>query len=176
MVWCVQSATIYDLWICANSIQNREGEWEPKVKYDVSTPSKAVGFGSDIPIDFTLIPLSKDYKIERVEAEIEEKQDLLLDASVRRPNNHHTMTRTVCKDKWPLPEGMEAEEIDGMEGYRFRGHLQLPKKLIDCSQSVEAFGIKIVHSIWFQIHVSNPDGHISTVSPPPPPPPPQHRI
>lgn len=140
-----------------------ENLWPDKLEYSLSTPMKAVVFGSNICVNFKLIPLLKGLKIGPVTTELVEKQDL----HIRGPKvmtRSRQVIRKICKDEYSLPQDMEAEDIQGREGFQFARSIPVPHSLKKCVQTTDVLGIKIRHSLTFNVQLNNPDGHISEVS------------
>ena len=146
----------------ANIKQSVENVWTDKIQYSLSTPSKAVIFGSAVAVDFVLIPLLKGLKIGKVTLELVESQDVSIDGPYVPRQSH--ISRVVVGDEWQLPDDAETEDIEGQEGYKFTRLLLIPRSLRDCVQSVEATGIRVKHRLQFIIQLLNPDGHVSEVS------------
>ncbi|MCJ1397494.1 hypothetical protein MMC11_000687 [Xylographa trunciseda] len=140
--------------------QSIENFWVEKIDYCLSTPTKAVIFGTSIQCDFRLSPLLKGLKIEKMEVELVELHDFTVEY-ILNYDRRHEYSRTVAAAAWELPEGTETEDIDGQEGYLFSGKLDMPKSLRECRQSVDLLGIKIKHKLKFNVKLGNPDGHIS---------------
>ena len=82
---------------------------------------------------------------------------------VEQTPKNHVRKRVVSRDIWDLPEGSEAEDLEGREGYKFMRPLPIPKNLRHCVQTVESKGIKVRHRLKFVIQLINPDEHISEV-------------
>lgn len=137
--------------------------WPDKIQYSISTPSKAVIFGSNICVDFTLIPLLKGLKIGKVATELKERQDLTI-RSQRAILRSRTSTRQITTDEFTLPENAEMEDIEGQEGFLFSRTISVPQSLKQCVQTVEVLGVKVRHSLGFNIQLHNPDGHVSEVN------------
>ncbi|MCJ1351070.1 MAG: hypothetical protein MMC33_001052 [Icmadophila ericetorum] len=137
--------------------------WPNKVEYSLSTPSKGVIFGTDIQVNFSLIPLLKGLRIGSVITELIEAQDMTPEHPSHAKNPYRA-ARIVHSDTYQLPEGTEAEDIGGQEGYVFTRLIPIPKSLRRCVQSVEERGIKIRHRLKFVIQLINPDSHISEAS------------
>ena len=136
--------------------------WPNKVEYSLSTPSKGVIFGTEIPIDFSLMPLLKGLKIGNITTDLIEAQDMTPDHPLHAKNGYHN-SRLVSSDTYELPEEAETQDINGQEGYRFTRLIPIPKSLRRCVQTVEERGIKIRHRLRFVIQLINPDSHISEV-------------
>ncbi|MCJ1380057.1 hypothetical protein MMC17_003160 [Xylographa soralifera] len=139
---------------------NIENFWEEKIDYCLSTPTKAVIFGTSVQCDFRLIPLLKGLKIEKMEVELIELHDFTVEYYLNYDRRHEN-SRTVAAAAWELPEGTETEDINGQDGYLFSGKLDMPKSLRECRQSVDLLGVKIKHKLKFNVKLRNPDGHIS---------------
>lgn len=150
-------------------VQSVENIWPNKIEYSISTPTKAVIFGTSIRVDFKLIPLLKGLKIGQIVSQLIESHDLTLNPedpdSVR---NTYKNTRTIVNDEHELDEEGNLEIIDeAAEGYQFSRFLDLPKTLTRCLQDTDTRGIKIRHKLKFRVQLLNPDGHISEVCTPP---------
>ena len=132
---------------------------------------KAVIFGSFISVDFKLVPLLKGLKIGKILTELVEKQELTINVP-KCATKSHQMTRSIHRDEYRLPSDVEAEDIEGQEGFIFSRQIPVPQSLRRCVQTIDCLGIKIRHSLNFNVQLHNPDGHVSEVSfyvkPPPP--------
>ena len=142
-----------------------ENVWPNKIEYSISTPTKAVIFGTSIRVDFKLIPLLKGLRIGQIVSQLIESHDLTLNPedpdSIR---NTYKSTRTILNDEHELDEDNGLEIIDEMaEGFQFSRHLELPKTLARCLQDTDTRGIKIRHKLKFRVQLLNPDGHVSEV-------------
>ena len=123
---------------------------------------KAVIFGSNICVNFKLIPLLKGLRVGKVVTELMEKQELIMRGPkiLTRSRQIH---RSVYKDEYTLPEDAEAEEIEGQEGFQFARSIPVPQSLRKCVQTMDGLGIKIRHTLSFNVQLHNPDGHVSEV-------------
>ncbi|OJJ05504.1 hypothetical protein ASPVEDRAFT_137895 [Aspergillus versicolor CBS 583.65] len=140
-----------------------ENIWPNKIEYSISTPTKAVIFGTSIRVDFKLIPLLKGLGIGQIISQLVETHDLTLNPedpdSIR---NTYKTTRTIINDEHQLDGDNHLEIIDeAAEGYQFSRVLDLPKTLTRCLQDTDTRGIKIRHKLKFRVQLLNPDGHIS---------------
>ncbi|KAA8644362.1 hypothetical protein EYZ11_001385 [Aspergillus tanneri] len=140
-----------------------ENIWPNKIEYSISTPTKAVIFGTTIRVDFKLIPLLKGLRIGQIVSQLIESHDLTLNPedpdSIR---NTYKNTRTILTDEHELDAENGLEIIDeAAEGYQFSRHLDLPKTLTRCLQDTDTRGIKVRHKLKFRVQLLNPDGHIS---------------
>ncbi|RAL16327.1 arrestin family protein [Aspergillus homomorphus CBS 101889] len=140
-----------------------ENVWPNKIEYSISTPTKAVVFGTCIRVDFKLIPLLKGLRIGQIVSQLIESHDLTLNPedpdSIR---NTYKSTRTILNDEYEVDEETGLAVIDEMaEGYQFTRYLDLPKTLARCLQDTDTRGIKIRHKLKFRVQLLNPDGHVS---------------
>ncbi|KAJ6028569.1 HECT-type ubiquitin ligase-interacting protein creD [Penicillium herquei] len=136
--------------------------WPNKIEYSISTPTKAVIFGTSIRVDFKLIPLLKGLRIGQTTSQLMESHDLTLNPedpdSIR---NTYKITRTILTDEFDVDQD-NIEVIDeAAEGYQFTRYLDMPSSLSRCLQDTDTKGIKIRHKLKFRIQLHNPDGHIS---------------
>ena len=139
--------------------------WPNKIEYSISTPTKAIVFGTAIQVDFKLIPLLKGLRIGQITSQLIESHDLTLNPedpdSIR---NTYKTTRTILTDEHELDEN-NIEIIDeAAEGYQCKRILDMPQTLTRCLQDTDTKGIKVRHKLKFRIQLHNPDGHISEVS------------
>ncbi|KAF9888092.1 hypothetical protein FE257_009357 [Aspergillus nanangensis] len=140
-----------------------ENIWPNKIEYSISTPTKAVIFGTSIRVDFKLIPLLKGLRIGQIVSQLIESHDLTLNPedhdSIR---NTYKNTRTILSDEYELDPDGGLEIIDeAAEGYQFSRFLDLPKTLTRCLQDTDTRGIKIRHKLKFRVQLLNPDSHVS---------------
>ncbi|KAI9818867.1 MAG: hypothetical protein M1827_007688 [Pycnora praestabilis] len=132
-----------------------ENVWPNKVEYSLSTPNKAVIFGTSVHIDIHLTPLLKALKIGRVRIKLTESQEY------SAQDRSHKASRDVAIDEYQVEEGSETIDSDGQEGYNISRLIQLPRTLRECVQDVDCKGLKIRHKLKFNIQLLNPDGHVS---------------
>ncbi|KAJ5435089.1 Immunoglobulin E-set [Penicillium cf. griseofulvum] len=136
--------------------------WPNKIEYSISTPTKAIVFGTAITVDFKLIPLLKGLRIGQITSQLIESHDLTLnpeDPDAIR--NTYKTTRTILTDEHELDED-NIEIIDETaEGYQCTRILDMPQTLTRCLQDTDTKGIKVRHKLKFRIQLHNPDGHIS---------------
>ena len=146
----------------ADEMQSVENIWPGKIDYSLSTPTKGAIFGTAVRIDFRLIPLLKGLEIGSIAVELLEIQEMAIVAP-KQPKRSSKKSRVVAKETWNLPDDVETEEVDGQEGYFLQRVIMLPKSLRQCVQTVETMGMKIKHSLNFNIQLLNPDSHVSEV-------------
>ncbi|KAM5466670.1 hypothetical protein MauCBS54593_005927 [Microsporum audouinii] len=144
-------------------VMSVENIWPNKLEYSISTPSKAVVFGTSARVNFRLVPLLKGLKIGTITTQFIESYDVMScrDDSQLQPTSHKSI-RVVVADHFRLGPEEERQflEEEG-EGYVFSRVLELPKKLCKCIQDTDTKGIKIRHKLKFKIQLHNPDGHTS---------------
>lgn len=143
-----------------------ENIWPNKVEYSISTPTKAVIFGTSVRVDFLLIPLLKGLEIGQITSQLVESHDLTLNPEdPDSVQNSYKFTKVIVTDTHELEGANDLEIIDeAAEGYRFTRFLDLPKTLNKCLQDTDTSGIKVRHKLKFRIQLHNPDGHTSEVS------------
>lgn len=145
-------------------LQSVDNIWPNKIEYSISTPTKAVVFGTSIQVDFKLIPLLKGLRIGQITSQLMESHDLTLNPedpdSIR---NTYKITRTIITDEHELEDDTLEIIDEAAEGYQFTRYLDMPQTLTRCLQDTDTKGIKIRHKMKFRIQLHNPDGHISEV-------------
>jgi arrestin-related trafficking adapter 4/5/7 len=136
--------------------------WPNKIEYSISTPSKAVIYGTSIQVDFRLVSLLKGLRIGTITSQLLEIQEVCPNPeSALWLMNTNKSTRVVAEDKHAVPETPEVLD-EAVEGYQFTRHIELPKSLTKCMQDAETFsGIKIRHKLKFNVLLHNPDKHTS---------------
>lgn len=120
-------------------------------------------FGTNVHVEFKLIPLLKGLKFGKVVTELNEKQEISI-RGPRAPIKSRQVVRSIAKDEYRLPDNVESEDIEGQDGYTFSRAIRIPQNLKQCLQTVDALGIKIRHNLSFNVQMHNPDGHVSEVS------------
>lgn len=142
-----------------------ENIWPNKIEYSISTPTKAVIFGTSVRIDFRLIPLLKGLKIGTITSQLIETHELTMNPDdPTTVQNTYKSTRTIKTDDYELNEDEQLEILDETaEGFQFHRTLDIPHSLSRCLQDTDVKGIKIRHKLKFRIQLHNPDGHTSEV-------------
>ncbi|CAG7920099.1 unnamed protein product [Penicillium olsonii] len=139
--------------------------WPNKIEYSISTPTKAIVFGTAIHVDFKLIPLLKGLRIGTITSQLIESHDLTLNPedpdSIR---NTYKITRTILTDEHEMDEDSFEIIDEAAEGYHCARVLDMPQTLTRCLQDTDTKGIKVRHKLKFRIQLHNPDGHVSEVS------------
>lgn len=142
-----------------------ENIWPNKIEYSISTPSKAIVFGSFLQVDFKLIPLLKGLVIGNICTQLKEEQEFQVDPEWNVPalnGGQMREERIIVYDNHMLDPDQEMQIIDeAAEGFQFSRYMELPKSLAKCMQDCNVKGMKIRHKIKFNIQLHNPDGHIS---------------
>ncbi|KAK2797084.1 hypothetical protein FQN51_008856 [Onygenales sp. PD_10] len=140
-----------------------ENIWPNKIEYSISTPSKAVIFGTSLTVDFRLIPLLKGLVIGTITSQFVETHDFVMnpdDAEIFQVS--HKSTKVIVEDTYTLDADEQLEILnEEVEGYEFSRAIELPKSLSKCLQDADTKGIKIKHKLKFRIQLHNPDGHTS---------------
>lgn len=149
-----------------NFVQSVENIWPNKIEYSISTPTKAVIFGTSVQVDFRLIPLLKGLKIGTITSQLIETHELTMNPDdPTTVQNTYKSTRTIKTDDYELNEDEQLEILDETaEGFQFHRTLDIPHSLSRCLQDTDVKGIKIRHKLKFRIQLHNPDGHTSEVS------------
>jgi hypothetical protein len=139
--------------------------WPHKIEYSISTPSKAVVFGTSVTVNFRLVPLLKGLRIGKISTQLVEAHDFTLEPQISGlPPRGYKNTRTIETDEYEIDEEAQLQILDEeAEGYQISRVLNLPKTLNQCVQDTDAKGIKIRHKLKFTIQLHNPDEHISEV-------------
>lgn len=139
--------------------QSVENIWPEKVEYSISIPSKAVVFGTSIPIDIVLVPLLKGLTIGKVICQLKQTQTY----TVTAPRNvSHCETRHILGQNFETGQ-LEEEGEESFGRWVMHERVTLPKSLNGCVQDCEVDGIKIRHKLKFVVQLHNPDGHMSEV-------------
>ncbi|PGH11064.1 hypothetical protein AJ79_05106 [Helicocarpus griseus UAMH5409] len=140
-----------------------ENVWPNKIEYSISTPSKAVIFGTSVQVDFRLVPLLKGLKIGTISTQLLELHDFVVnpDASEIYQVSHKS-SKIIVDDPYTLEQQDMPETPDGVvEGFEFSRVLNLPKSLSKCLQDTNTRGIRVKHKLKFRVQLQNPDGHTS---------------
>ncbi|KAL9110456.1 MAG: hypothetical protein Q9227_005000 [Pyrenula ochraceoflavens] len=135
--------------------------WPNKIEYSISTPTKAVAFGTSVKVNFRLVSLLKGLRIGQITTQVLESHELMLDFE-NRYSQIHKNQKVIAEDEYMVDDGSEPQILnEEAEGYEFARHIELPKSLRKCLQDTEARGIKIRHKLKFNVQLHNPDGHVS---------------
>lgn len=127
--------------------------WPGKVDYTISTPNKALAFGSQVMIDVEMSPLLKGLKLGPIRVWLTEQIIIATPMGAS-----HSYERNVMEHVIPAPpEGSLGEDL-----WNVRGSFNLPANLSNCTQDcvIHSF-IKVGHKLKFAISLKNPDGHTS---------------
>jgi hypothetical protein len=141
-----------------------ENVWTNKIEYSISTPTKAIIFGTSLQVDFRLVPLLKGLVMGKVMTQVKEEQEFVLDPDLGVPtyNSVQKIDRVVASDDYTIDNETDAQILDEeAEGFRFSRFIELPKTLKRCLQDCNVNGIKVRHKLKFNVQLHNPDGHIS---------------
>lgn len=142
-----------------------ENIWPNKIEYSISTPSKAVVFGSFMQVHFKLMPLLKGLVIAEISTQLKEEHEFVVDpewAVVALNGGVMKEDRVIVTDSYTIKPDTETTVLDeSAEGFEFSRFLELPKSLSKCVQDCNVKGIKVRHKLKFNVQLHNPDGHIS---------------
>ncbi|RGP81062.1 hypothetical protein FLONG3_851 [Fusarium longipes] len=141
-----------------------ERTWVNKVDYSVSIPSKAVAFGSSVLLEIRITPLVKGVKLDKIGVKLVQFHELSMHSRHHIYTREHKYQRDVSK--WDIEVSREQHwqdviEETNQEGWVIKQTLDVPKTLAECSQDIDAHGIKIYHKLKIHIPIRNEDGHIS---------------
>jgi arrestin-related trafficking adapter 4/5/7 len=141
-----------------------ENIWPKKVDYSIVVPTKAVVFGSSIPIEMRYTPLLKGLELGEITIRLCETQEVVCQPSNSSITRQHKKEREVTK--WTLNLSREEHWQDvigdtGQEGWVLNTGLDLPKRLGKCMQDTNVHGVKIRHKLKMVVALQNPDGHVS---------------
>ncbi|KAK6349076.1 hypothetical protein TWF730_009835 [Orbilia blumenaviensis] len=131
-----------------------ENVWPNKIEYTVNTPSKAVVFGSFIPIEVKLTPLLKGLTVLKISVSLKESYELTPHTA-----KEISGTRSILDVDYPGWENPPSDEDDG--SWVLHEKVFLPQTLAKCLQDCEVGKIKVRHKLKFAIQLKNPDGHVS---------------
>ncbi|KAI4186585.1 MAG: hypothetical protein LQ346_005656 [Caloplaca aetnensis] len=98
-----------------------ENTWADKIDYTLSTPTKAVIFGTAIQVNFRIAPLLKGLRIGEVTTKIHETQDMIID--MRKHAKKSKVSRDIAEDKFDVPQDQETALVDGQDSWL---HATLP--------------------------------------------------
>ena len=80
-------------------MQSVARSWRNKINYSISTPSKAVIFGTTVIVNFALAPALKGLVIEQVTSRLKEAQELKLVVKGRKTGVSKKV-RIIVEDKY----------------------------------------------------------------------------
>lgn len=144
-----------------------ENTWPAKVDYSISVPSKAVPIGSIVPINISIIPLTKGLRLGLIKITLLEIFQLMGNPGTFT-KHERIVTKMKIKDpKKYLSQYLENENYD-MENLQFQDkwevdmELPLPPSLSKSTQDCTILrNIKVTHKLKFVICLINSDGHVS---------------
>ncbi|RBR06592.1 uncharacterized protein FIESC28_10987 [Fusarium coffeatum] len=141
-----------------------EQTWVNKVDYSISIPNKAVTFGGSVPLEIRLTPLAKGIDLQRIVVKLVEFHEFSMHSRHYVYTREHKSQREV--NHWDIDVSTEQYWHDNIEetnqeGWVIKQALELPKTLAECSQDIDAHGIKIYHKLKLHIPIRNQDGHVS---------------
>ncbi|KAL2832661.1 hypothetical protein BJY01DRAFT_225833 [Aspergillus pseudoustus] len=136
--------------------------WAQKIAYRVEMPSKVVGFGTSIDVNYDFVPILPGLKVAHIESQLTETRDFTLneDALISGRNNSSTTT-VLASDRYEVDESTPHYSTKSTDGLQFSRSMQLPHCLGQCVQDTSTLGIEIKHKLKIHVRMQNPDGHFS---------------
>ncbi|OAD67899.1 hypothetical protein PHYBLDRAFT_68268 [Phycomyces blakesleeanus NRRL 1555(-)] len=122
--------------------------WANKIMYDISVPSKVYGASDQIPVTFSISPLTNTIRVLSVLCLLKEY------TSFRSKGHHKAESRIIryCRDDhFPMPQSgrwVKTEKIDTASSEQ-----------IQCDTVSELIQVK--HKLKFTVSLMNSDGHVS---------------
>ncbi|KAM0192294.1 hypothetical protein ACHAPI_008471 [Fusarium lateritium] len=141
-----------------------EQTWVNKVDYSVSIPTKAAVFGGSVVLEMRFTPLVKGIELERIAVALVEFQEFSMHSRHYIYTREHKSQRNISQWDFNISRDQDWQdniEETNQEGWVFKKTLQLPKKLGECVQDIDAQGIKVFHKLKVHIPIRNQDGHVS---------------
>lgn len=144
--------------------------WPNKVEYAIQIPTKAVVYGTYIPISIILLPLLKGLKIGKVICSLKETHSFNCPSRSAKKTETKVITTKIFEDCGHFQDPDEIEYVDGhpidpdsdFGRWTLDERIPLPKSLNNCVQDCETADIKVKHKVSFVVQLHNPsDGHIS---------------
>lgn len=130
-----------------------ENTWPKKVEYRIDIPCRAVALGTQLLVNFAMVPLDKGLKLGRIKGEIVEYSALSSPLSPAREEE-----KVVHQQIFDVPENFDqfADE------WEFSHMADIPRSLSRCTQDafVEPY-VKINHKFRCFVSLINRDGHTS---------------
>lgn len=148
-----------------------ENIWPNKIEYSIVIPRKAVVFGGHVDVEMRFTPLLKGLELGDITIQMDESRETRLRSQTGHVLREHKINREVSTWKFEVTREecwRDTIEDTGQEGWVMTKKLNLPKKLVQCTQDVHMHGIKIRHKMKLTVALRNPDGHISEASSSPP--------
>jgi hypothetical protein len=144
-----------------------EQTWVNKVDYSVSIPTKAAVFGGSVVLEMRFAPLVKGIELEHIVVTLVEFQEFSMHSRHYIYTREHKGQRKISHWDFDISRDQDWQdniEETNQEGWVIKKTLQLPKKLGECIQDIDAQGIKVFHKLKVHIPIRNQDGHVSHVS------------
>ncbi|GKU21467.1 unnamed protein product [Fusarium langsethiae] len=141
-----------------------EQTWTNKIDYSVCIPSKAVAFGSSVVLEIRVTPLVKGIELEQIGVKLVEFHEFSMHSRHYIYTREHKSQREVSHWDFEVSRDQNWQDVieeTNQEGWVIKQTLNLPKALAECSQDIDAQGIKIWHKLKIHIPIRNQDGHIS---------------
>ncbi|KAM0354775.1 hypothetical protein ACHAPU_000594 [Fusarium lateritium] len=140
-----------------------EQTWVNKVDYSVSIPTKAAVFGGTVALEMRFSPLVKGIQLGRLGITLMEFYEFNMHSRHYIYTREHKGQRQVSSWDIDISEQDWQDNIEeiNQEGWVMKKTLQLPRKLGECVQDIDAQGIRIYHKLKVHIPIRNQDGHMS---------------
>lgn len=130
-----------------------ENTWPKKVDYRIDIPCRAIALGTQLQVNFALVPLDKGLKLGRIKGEIVEYSTLSSPLSPTREEQ-----KVVHQQIFDVPENFDQYADE----WAFSHLADIPRSLSRCTQDafVEPY-VKINHKFRCFVSLINRDGHTS---------------
>lgn len=130
-----------------------ENTWPKKIEYKITVPCKAVPIGSQLEVQFAMIPMDKGLKLGKIRADIVEYVSLSSPTHAAREEQH-----VVAQQSFEVAPNFD-HFADQWELIKF---MDVPQSLSRCTQDVMVQPYtKINHKFRCFISLINQDGHTS---------------
>ncbi|KAF5667056.1 dinitrobenzene,calcium zinc resistance protein [Fusarium heterosporum] len=140
-----------------------EQTWVNKVDYSVSIPTKAAVFGGTVALEMRFTPLVKGIQLGHIAITLLEFHEFSMHSRHYIYTREQKGQRQVSSWDFDISEQDWQDNIEeiNQEGWVIKKTLQLPRKLGECVQDIDAQGIRIYHKLKVHIPIRNQDGHMS---------------
>ncbi|OJJ50254.1 hypothetical protein ASPZODRAFT_2117467 [Penicilliopsis zonata CBS 506.65] len=145
-------------------------EWPQKIRYSIDTPSRYVPFGSTVPLEINLAPLTEGIQLESITVEMLEDQNLADEYFSNNSAERLVQSRRICERKFNSIKDLDFgnnnyynndyDNTDSDNG--FCVSISLPTSLSAYSQDVMVGHLDISHRLIVTLFIRN-DNHISSI-------------
>ncbi|KFA64107.1 hypothetical protein S40285_07987 [Stachybotrys chlorohalonatus IBT 40285] len=136
-----------------------ENIWPNKIEYSIVIPRKAVVFGGHVDVEMRFTPLLKGLELGDITIQMDESRETRLRSQTGHVLREHKINREVSTWKFEVTREecwRDTIEDTGQEGWVMTKKLNLPKKLVQCTQDVHMHGIKIRHKMKLTLRAALP--------------------